>query len=250
MRKFLITPAFCKAALLRDFMRWIDETQKYEDSLHIVTDNHYPVDQENNSDAIRGICDRHSAYYIDSGADIGLHKSLNKAIEFFGIQSTSLLVGCDADDRPSPGAINSLFKVMEVDPTIGVLGLQFSVIRDRHAQGVLSEETVAGERVWRHPGLEMYNVAAFNMKMIHSMGGFHQPNQYYGGIEVALWPEMQKMGLHLAYLADHCSDAIAVDRSDPKLFDASYGDWKIAHATKGYKGSYGDWIKDSASGNP
>ncbi len=211
---------------------------------HVILGNHYPVDKKYNQWKIQELAKHYGCIYIDSLYDRGLHQSLNYALAILDIQPTDIFIGCDSDDRPSHGAFQALRTVMIHDPSIAVLGLNFWVLpmKQEKEGRPWPESTIAGHRVWTHPGAEMFNVVSFNMKLIQEIGGFYQPNAYYGGIEIALYREWSKRQMKLCYLIDHSAEAVQVNREDPLLYDKSYGQWKIDHATKGFSGSFEEWV--------
>jgi len=245
---WVFTPAFCKAKMLQGLLQHLyQEPGTMEGFVHVILDQHYPADEGGmHSEKIKALCKKYKCIYLDSHYDRGLHQGLNYAWQAMSVIPGDILIGCDPDDRPSPGAFQAMKKVMQADPLIAVCGLNFHVLpwKQKEHGLVMEEVKTAGERVWVHPSVEMWNVAAFNTHFIQSVGGFHQPNAYYGGLEVALFREWPKHGLKLVYLIDHTAESVPVNREDPELYDIAYGDWKIAHATKGYQKSYAEWLKE------
>lgn len=243
-RTWLVTPAFIKAALLKDFFEHIYSTPPEGLEAHVVVDGNYPINKEQNSAEIKRLCEQYGCRYLNPGKDLGLQENLNHAIVECGIKSGDIFVGCDGDDRPSPGFVSALREVMLADPSVAVAALNFWVIDQRHREGVFKEGSIAGHRVWVHPGVEMFSCVSFNMKLVFSVGGFSQPNAYYGGIEIALYNSWKPMGMKLVYLPDVRSDAKEVSRTNTAWFDPEYRDWKTAHVA-GYKGSFGEWLKEN-----
>lgn len=243
MQTYLVTPAFAKAKLVECQLDYVHSTNNLSNITHVVIDNHYPVDKQENRARIAMACAKYGAIYLDSGRDLGLHEGLNNAVKTIGIRSDDILIGLDPDDFVTPGSIQVLEKVMKATDEFAVLGLGFSVIYDRLKEGVPFERrTIAGESVLIHPTIEMWNVCAWNMKTVYSMGGFKQPNKYYGGIEVATENQMLKDFKRLGYLEHWKSDHLPVDRNDTTLFDPQYRNWKTAHAHKGYQGSFEEFL--------
>lgn len=245
-RTFLISPAFAKAALVEDAMEYLYSSNdlSFIDA-HIVIDGWYPIDRKNNRVKIAQSALSRGAYYLDAKYDRGLHRNLNYAVEQFGITEKDLVLGLDFDDRPSPGALRALHNVMHCSGEFGVLGLSFSVIKQREKEGVFHErKIIAGEEVLIHPSIEMFNVVAFNMAMVKQNGGFNQLFNYYGGLECALLPTMHKMGLRLGYLKNHVSDALEMDRSNLNFFDPEYREWKTAHVG-GYQHGFEQWLQEN-----
>lgn len=248
MRSWIFTPAFCKTELLRQCLKHLySEPGNTEGFHHVVIYNHYPDRYSANVFDFKNLASLFGCIFIDSLYDRGLHDSLNNAMKIVGVQPGDIVIGCDPDDRPSHGAFQAMRQVMLATPKIAVLGLNFSVLPWK--QGIEGapwhESVIEGHRVWNHSGAEMFNIAAFNSTLLHEIGGFSQPNAYYGGIEIAMYQHWVRKGMRLAYLIDHTSEAVPVDRNDPLLFDGAYSQWKVAHATQGYKKGYADWLKDT-----
>lgn len=241
MKTFLFTPAFCKWKMLADCLEHIYKTPP-RDVEHVIILQHYPVNLEENNQRIRDLAKQYGCTLVDSGSDVGLHNGLNNAMKVVGVTREDYIIGCDPDNRPTPGFIDAFRDVMKADPTIAVLGMNFWVITERFQQGKLTEAKIADRAVWLHPNVEMWDVCAFNSGLIHDIGGFSQPNNYYGGLEIYLMRHWVPRGMKLAYLADFRSDHATVDHNDPRLVDQSYREWKISHATKGFSGSFADFL--------
>lgn len=213
---------------------------------HVIIDNHYPINKDWNRRRIRDLAEYYGCTLVDSGGDLGLHEGINNAARVVGMRPEDHFIGCDPDDRPQQGFVNAIRSVLEADPTFAVVGCSFWVIPWRKDQGVAFQEVpVGGQRVWVHPGVEMWNVAGFNWKFITEIGGMRQPNSHYGGLEACLFPEWQKRGMKLGYLPDVRSDAVKLDQNDTRIFDPEYRQWKDAHVA-GFKGGFEDWLRANA----
>lgn len=247
-RTVIVTPCFAKSTMLAGLLEHV-----YKDPIgapnlaHYILGNHYPVNKGANHEEIRTLAKRYGCTLIDSGSDLGLHKSLNNFVSVAGITSEDVVIGCDPDDRPTPGFATALADVMRADPSLAIAAANFWRIDE-----VLSTcpnpwlKQVSGHQVWIHPSVEMWNVCAWNMRLIHDVGGFHQPNSHYGGIEIGIAGAMRAKGMKLGYVLDVRSDAAVVDHGDARLIDPEYRRWKIDHATKGFAGSLADWLKINA----
>lgn len=241
MRIFLLTSAFCKAALLEDLLKHLEERNAIP-YFHIILDNHYPVDKQVNRAEIMTLSQRYGCHYHDNGRDLGLHGSLNEAIKHYRIEDDDLVITCDPDDRPEPGSLDYLALVMKEDPTLAMLALNFFVIEERFKSGVLTEKQVGSFTVGYHPSIDMVNVCAYRMSFIHSIGGFKQPFNYYGGLEHALSQHFQEQGMRMGYLKDKRSDRPYLDRSHSLFFDPEYADWKRAHIAQEFSGSFEEFL--------
>lgn len=241
MTTYLITSAFCKSKLLEQCLQSTEVPATME---HIIVDNHYPIDKEENQFKIKLLAQVHGCHYLDSGKDLGLHEGFNNAVEKFDIGPDDLVIGLDPDDRPSPGALHALEYHLREDAGLAVLGLAFSVIYERFKTILgFDNQTYHKETVWIHPNVEMWNVAAYNMELIHSMGGFKETFAYYGGLESALYGAWSKKGMNLGYLPGYTSEYTPVDRADLTLFDPEYRLWKNDHVAEKFRGSFEEWLK-------
>ena len=242
-KTWLVTPAFCKSALLHDCLAHIHKTGIPKDVEHIVIDGHYPVNKSANRKEIKLYADAFGCRYVDSGKDLGLHEGINNAARVCGIGPEDIVVGCDPDNRPSPNFVTDLDAVMRADPTIAVLGATFWVIEEPRIQNIMTETVIAGRRVWNHPGIEMWTACAFNWSFVTRAGGLSQTHALYGGLESAMSPAMRSQGMRLAYLADTQADSAPVDTLSPLLFDPEYRSWKDAHIA-GFKGGLEQWLRE------
>lgn len=241
MKKYIVTPAFCKASVLEANFKNIASAPPMGFK-RVVVDGHYPIDKEENRARIKQLCALYDAIYLDPGMDMGLHRNLNYAIEQVGIGPEDVMFGLDPDDFPAPGSIDKITEIMQLDRGIAVCANGFSVIYQRVKEGHLSMTSVGSHVVYIHRSVEMFRSCGWNMRFIHSLPTkFHQPNNYYGGIECYLFPKWKQQGLKLAYVQDTC-DHVELDRNDPKLFDKSLRKYKDAHLG-GFKGSFEEYIK-------
>lgn len=242
MNTWLVTSAFCKADLLEDLLEFVYSTPPKTKFTHIICDNHYPIDKENNRQKIKELSEEFGCHYIDSGRDLGLHRGINNAMMKAGVLPGDILVGLDPDDRPQAGFLDTMKAVMQAQPSLAVLCTSFSVIYQKMGEGVpFKPMMIAGHPVMVHPSIEMWNVAAFNTHFLNDIGGISQPNAYYGGIEVDLYRSWQKRGMFYGYLAGVTSEAVPVNRADTSLFDPQYRQWKTDHVN-GYKKSFEEWL--------
>ncbi len=237
----LITPCFAKAALLRDLLEFLALNPPGID--HYILGNHYPINRHTNNDEIRCLANDYGCKFIDSIRDLGLHHSLNNAVKQIGLDDDDIVITVDPDDRPTPGFVDAINNVMRWDDKLAVLALNFWVIDERIKEQKLAQELILGHSVCIHPSVEMFTIAAFNMRFINSIGGFDEPLPYYGGLESYLHSKWAPMGMRLGYLEHYRADAAPVDRGDPNLFDPEFRLWKNAHVA-GYKGGFEEWLKE------
>jgi len=252
MRTFLFTPAFCKAKLLEDCLKHFYMEKKrdpfYAAMRHVVIDNHYPVNKERNRDWIKIYCEQYNCLYVDSGKDLGLHEGLNHAMKEVGITREDYMLVCDPDDRPAPGSLKALKQVMKADPKIAVaacVGYDYYHSVRRNSK----PDLIAEHQVFIHNTVEMWNVAAYHVGFIKDIGGFKEIFAYYGGIEAALYDQWKDLGMKLAYLKNFNCDWTPVNKHDPELFDVDYRNWKTAHTSREFDGSFEEFLTRNHSQN-
>lgn len=239
---WLITPAFCRWELLADMLCHTYQDPLPKDTVHVIVDQHYPVNKSENRNQIYELAEEYGCLWVDSGRDLGLQGGVNNALVRIGATKHDILLGLDPDDRVSPGALNALIEVMTADKSFAVLGTSFQMVFDRLDAGFpYGEEKIAGYDVLIHPNTDVWNVCAWNLDWLLSVGGLKQRNAYYFGLEEAMYGEWMMRGLRLGYLADYTSDYVPVDRMNPSLFDREYGLWKVDHI-KGFQGSFEEWL--------
>lgn len=244
MNKWIVTPAFCKAAVLEENFKNIASAPPMGYK-RVIIDGHYPVDKDENRKRIQQLCADYGAVYLDPGCDLGLHKNLNYAIDTLGIGPEDVMYGLDPDDFPAPGSIEKIEAIMQADRGIAVCANGWSLIDQRVREGRLTMAAVAGHVVYFHKSVEMFRCCGWNMRFIHSLPQkFHQPNNYYGGLESYLFPKWAAQRLKLAYIQDTC-DNITLDRSNPNYFDPALRKYKDAHLS-GFKGSFEEYIRSGA----
>lgn len=245
---WIVTPAFCKADLLDRCLNNIHRSPTGDKIsppgfTHVVIDGHYPVNKAENRVEIQKLCQYYGCVYLDPGRDLGLHGNLNYAMNTLNVSAEDGWVGVDPDDFPVPGSIQKLVAVMEMNRTIAVLGLSFDVIYQRIKEGKLQLHQVGPHLVYYHPTVEMFKVAAFNLRFIKSLPqGFHEERNYYGGIEAYLHGQWLRQGLRLAYLPESCENVV-LDKSDPYFCDPEYRLWKDDHLA-GYPHSFEQWLTE------
>ncbi len=241
----LITPCFARWELLQNLLFHLHKDPAYGDIDHYVLDNYYPINKDLNHEKIAYLAKSFGCKFIDSGSDLGLHHSLNNAVKQIGLGDDDILICVDPDDRPTPGFVQAIEEAMRVDKSLAVLALNFWVIDQRIKENKLKLgiDYDYSYSVWIHPSVEMFTIAAFNMKFINSIGGFDEPLPFYGGLESYLHSKWAPMGMRLGYLEHYRADATNVDRGDPKLFDPEFRLWKNAHVA-GYKGGFEEWLRE------
>lgn len=257
--KWLITPAFCKSKMLESCLEHL-HTDLPSDVKHVIIDNHYPINKEQNQVDIYALVKKFRCLYIDSGKDLGLHHGLNNAYRIINPEPSDTWVQVDPDDRPSPGFYDALNEVMCNTQKLALCALSFDLIKERlkeHASPEIERFVSFAEpfglsggttSVWIHPKIEMLLSNAINLKFIESVGGFYEYYPYYGGFEASMYERWNPLGYELGFLLDYVADSIKLDPNDTTLFDPEYRLWKDAHLS-GYEKSFEEWLQETNRGH-
>jgi hypothetical protein len=243
MKTIVITPAFCKSSLLVHSLRnFYDlQTENYE---HWILLNHYPVNEEKNTEEIRQIAEQYGCKVFDSEFDRGLHKSVNNFYEHNPQPEGTIQIGFDPD-----GAIEQLSKGFDkaLSETLregikshnmcllNLYNYERQIQLDRNYPKIIINDN----RVLMHPSIGVLNIGAVDLDFVKQIGGFWEKCEYYGYIELYMWEKMQQFGRTLGYLTEFKEryQAYPEDCIDPE-----YQQWKQAHIT-GFEGSFKEWLK-------
>lgn len=243
----VVTPSYCRHTLLADYMAHVyrDPEMSRGDVVHVLGDNHYPVNKEKNSAEIRKIARDYGAVYHDNGRDVGLTENVNACLRAVNAGFGDIVIGSDPDDRPSLGFVGKFVRALSLDPKLAVAASLFSVIdqRIRQPEVGMKQVMIGDMRAWQHPSLEMWNLSAARMDDIIKWGYFDEANAYYGGAEHYIFDKLTAEGKYYAYLEDVRSDAAPVDKSGP-MFDPEYKDWKFYHAHRAYQHNFEYYLND------
>lgn len=246
MKQYLITPSFCKADLLEDFLTYLYSTFSVPNgTIHVLIDNHYPINKSRNRDQIKSLAKDFKCIYVDSGKDLGLHEGINHAIQQVGIKKEDQFICCDPDDRPTPGSFKAIHEVMNADKNIVVCSTLCQEVD--WSKSPVRLQSIAGYQVYIHPTVEMWNVSGYNLEFVFSVGGFNEIYPYYGGAESYFYDHYRKnKNYKIAYLKDYKSSEVYLDKQDPFFFDPEYRLWKN-DAVTGYKHSFEKWLSEKKS---
>jgi hypothetical protein len=90
--------------------------------------------------------------------------------------------------------------------------------------------------------LEVYSVAVYDLDFVRKIGGFNEPNPFYGYWEWFFAEKLLEHGKRLGFLTEyreHYEDISA-------FVDPEYNQykWDAAHAEKRFNGSFRDWLKE------
>jgi hypothetical protein len=243
MKTIVITPAFCKSIMLEQSLAnyYEYQTENYE---HWILLNHYPINKEKNNDEIRKIAEKFKCKLFDNQYDRGLHKGVNN----FYVQNPqpegTFQIGYDPDsaiEQLSHGFDKALSETLRIgikDHNLAILALWGIGVELKKKQ-LLNRTIINGNAVMIHPDIEMFSVTACDLDFINTIGGFSEPNEYYGGIEISLYQSFQKYNRKLGYLTEFKEKYFAYPA---ECVDPEYIQWKHDHVN-GFIGSFESWLK-------
>ena len=229
---------FCKSVLLRGCLDHYKPLLQYPIHEHWITLNHWPIREQANSDELIMIAKEYGCLVFDQQHDRGLHKAFNNWLNSIAIEDDSIVLGLDTKSGVNTAGFDSaVIDVMQHDPTITICCVSNDDTKNRgwNSDASLVQTTTNGTRYFICPAIAMWVVGAMRVDWIKRIGGFTEPNEYYGNLEIAL---KRKPGFKLAYLLDYWQVPIP---HPSERFDPRYQQWKHDHL-RGFKRSFKEWL--------
>lgn len=215
---------------------------------HIMIDQHYPMRRNETLAAIKDVCHEYGIQYVNPGLNLGYHGGLNYALRFFGPEMApeDALLVYDPDCWPeSYGWDQALWNAMNLMSNIATCG----ILNPRSRKEVQGRPHIElGEGVWKIDRATVASLQAWRKRFVLSAGGFTEPNEYYGGIEAAMWPHLEALNMDWAVLTDYNDSEKLRDAKDPE-----YRAWQWMHGHRGsYRGDFAQFLQDGcpADGMP
>lgn len=202
------------------------------------------MDREKNLALIHEFAADYLFSYLDPGRDLGLHMGLNWVLLKIGPKPGDVIITYDPDSQPeTPGFDHALAETVQSGEY--EIASSFTIHSEREFQerGYL-EKTCRGRRVFIPNTGMMIGNTAWSCDFLKRVGGFKEPNAYYGGIEAAMTQELRKTGGQWAFLPD-----VKEGWLDRSYHDTEYTNWKVDHAAQKFKGSFADYLSKLGS-NP
>lgn len=246
MRLFTVTLAYAPARTLRAGIdRYYDTIDPGAHFHHLVVNQHYPL----NPNPVEGELYTLRAEYdfdrIDPGKNLGYHHGFNYAMQWldnhFGLHDDDAILCYDPDSWPVERGWNKAIKwAMEMFPEIGTCGILGPVAREEIVQRGYchTNPPEAFRSVWFSNQPIIASLQAWRVGFLRKAGGFQEPCKYYGGIEAAMWPHLERQGLKWAVVPDfHDLDHLWADK------DIEYRAWQWAHAhSKIFQGDFEEFL--------
>ncbi len=206
---------------------------------HIFLNQHYPLNEAENSVALRVICDSYGIEFMDAGRNLGLHKGWNYVQERLPLKPEDVVIAYDPDSNPiSPGWDMALITALN-DPRHGWATLNSAWAEDQVTRAGFEERIVGGHLAVRKVSQACMNsVSAWKGKYLLHTKGLYEGNEFYGGLECHMFPKLAECGLEWVFVRDWWEDHSFHVQQDPQ-----YRDYKWAHAHLGtWKGDFKSFL--------
>jgi hypothetical protein len=199
--------------------------------------HHYPIDQEANRTQLIDLAERYGYEVIEPQKNLGLHHGLNWAVRQIGIGEDDLLIGVDPGRSIETLGWDTALAAVAMDPKIGWAALSNHASPTEISQRPHKVEQINGVKVALCQSPMMIQTAICKMDWVLQSGGFREPTNYYGGIEIAMW-ESLKRKYELGILLDYKETGDIAAQQDP-----IYRDWKLAHVKGEFRGNFDEYVK-------
>lgn len=205
---------------------------------HYFLNQHYPMREHHNTPELQAICRDYNVEWMDAGKNLGLHEGLNFMARELKIKGSDHVLGYDPDSWPvSPGFDMALYTCFQKsDVAWASLMGERSVGELKHKGG--ARYNISQVRVQETREAIVNSICMWNYDFIIRAGGFKEPNAFYGGIEVMLWPDLQVQKKKWVFTEDW--------KEEDKLHhehDREYQIYKWKHAHEGtWRGDFESYL--------
>lgn len=246
MKIFAITLGFMPVRILERSLRAYAATRHGSlEYRHVLLDQHYPVDKEQNRSAVRALCDELGIEVMDAGRNLGLHVGFNYVLDQLNPAADDIIIAYDGDSTPvGNGWDLALVRTLLGDPQKKVVWASLTNPRsakDLGERGYI-DKVIDGHLHVRVTKTAVTNsVCAWNFGWLKSVGLLTEPSAFYGHLETAMF---EKLGANQwAFVRDYIESDELRD-----LHDRSYVVYKWCHAhLKSWPGDFESWL---AAGSP
>jgi hypothetical protein len=207
---------------------------------HILVDQHWPLGRADTKSRLQALAEKFGCTYLNPGKNLGLHDGFNWAVNQLAIPPDAGVIGYDPDSYPlTEGWDMAMCQAFVNDPTIAWLSLWHTHCdRQMLDEGAGVEAAVIGGiKTLRASRPVMNSICMFRRRWLSMVGGLHEGNAYYGGLEVDMW---YKLGVNKwVFLPEFKEDLRFHDRVDP-----IYREYKWEHAhTRAFPGSFEEFVR-------
>jgi hypothetical protein len=245
MRVIAVTLCYNKPEIIDLSIRRFHETKHGGLPLvHLMIDQHYPLpDKLRVSEQIKKIASDNGCEYMSPGKNLGLHHGLNWALQTYGLAEDDIVIGYDGDSYPCErGWDMALVTALMADASTvwaSLWGVNTSA--ELNARG-FTERMAAQVRVRETHTPAVNSVCAWKGWWIKNAGWFNEPHEFYGGLEIAMWPHIRAKGYRWVYLPDWTEDERLKFNPGEDLL---YKQWKWDHVMLGKNLDFETWLRNS-----
>lgn len=238
---YVITIAYCPAALLARCLLHYSKSFGIPPLKHIVVQGHYPINKKKNNNDIKLICAAYGVDLLDPNEDLGSAQSQNWVLQQLGLNDEDYFINLDPDSACNYGWDIAMRTVLENDPNCTLIScmapMVSRVMAQKGTQFELKQINGIKYGIPNHP--TPFNLSMWRYSFIKEIGGIPQLGPVWGETEAPFhWHCMQKEKYH-AYLLDH------IENEDGKFIqDRQHNEFKDRHMrTSGDKQFLGNFTE-------
>lgn len=233
-----VTLGFVPARIWAKSLAAFKETTVLDGVQHHFLNQHYPLNKQQNSAELRDIAEDNGLVWHDAGKNLGLHHGFNYVTKQFGLKPDDIVIAYDPDSNPVSKGWDEALVIALSEPKYVWASVMLKPARESIDKvGKAVEANVKGVRVLElaHPVIN--SVSAFKGSWLLDCGGFSEPNEFYGGLECHMWPQLGNK--KWVFLEDfHESHEILHKQ------DEDYRKYKWDHAYhRNWAGDFESWLK-------
>jgi hypothetical protein len=230
----ILTISYHKEEIVRKSYEQLKKTTADNPMPVLVLDNHYPLIKDKNF--VKNICEELGFLYFSAGQNIGLHNGYNYLRKFV---TTKRFILYDGDSFPTTDDWNTALTDVVRDPrTVWASLYNHHSYSELDNRGYWTKE-INGYKCRVTQQAVTNSVCAFQTEWVESVGGFSEPNEFYGGFEVSMWKKMNPHMEQWAFLNDYKEDRIHLEN------DSIYTEYKWKHAHLGMRMSFEQYVGET-----
>lgn len=247
MKIYTITVGYVPARI------WEKSIQRYQETRHgglnyehIFIDQHYPLNQVENSEALRAINIKSGVQTIDLGRNLGLHGGFNAALMGVPLQPEDVVIGYDPDSYPENSGWDMALVTALLDPKIAWASLMAPWLDEPMKHRNLKKRFVNQVEVWIQPEPIMNSICAWKGDYLLKVGGLYEKSKWYGGLEVCMWDSLVKNNYEWAFLPGWRENH-SLHWEQDELYKV--WKWRLAHE-RVTTDDFETWLQKTASQDP
>lgn len=236
-----VSLCFNKPEVIRQSLRQYRATSSPDvETVHVLVDQHWPLDQPKTSQELRSLADELGGLYLRPERNLGLARGFNWAVNQLPIPDNAGIIGYDPDSWP----VDPCWDLAMCDAFVRFPEAAWFSLWHPHAERELIADRRAKEifpgTLYEVTSPVMNSVCMIRKKWFREVGGFHEENPLYGGLEIHMWRRLEQSKAKWIFLRNY-REAFW---PNPEILDTRYRDWKWA-TTHGREPQipFGDWLK-------